>query len=103
MTSAPRMNQETSHRHQAGVPQMLSLIGAGLLPISLIKFLRQADTVIAVGEPAVSRPGMRPSSTTRTAGGGAIRLPARPPQGPEGPVNPVTAATTAKTPTRRKP
>ena len=88
MTSARRMNQQTSHRQQAGAPQtrkwnfvamgqvgltgwtrkvaqpaaravarrtgrpeaqILSLIGAGLLAISLIKFLRQVDAVIAAG------------------------------------------------------
>ena len=31
--------------------QILSLIGAGLLAISLIKFLRQVDAVIAAGRP----------------------------------------------------
>jgi hypothetical protein len=88
VTSAQQMNQETSHRHQAGAPrtekwnfvamgevgltgwarraaqpaaravarrtgrpeaQILSLIGAGLLAISLIKFLCQVDAVIAAG------------------------------------------------------
>jgi hypothetical protein len=32
--------------------EMLSLIGAGFLAISLIDFLRQADAVIAAGRPA---------------------------------------------------
>jgi len=34
--------------------QILSLIGAGFLAISLIDFLRQADAVIAAGRPAQS-------------------------------------------------
>ncbi len=34
--------------------QILSLIGAGFLAISLIDFLRQVDTVIAAGRPAPS-------------------------------------------------
>ena len=34
--------------------QILSLIGAGFLAISLVDFLRQVDAVIAAGRPALS-------------------------------------------------
>ena len=47
---------------------MLSLIGAGFLAISLIDFLRQVDAVIAAGRPApqAGRPGDSTAATTRT-------------------------------------
>jgi len=35
--------------------QILSLIGAGFLAISLIDFLRQVDAVIAAGRPATTK------------------------------------------------
>ena len=43
---------------------MLSLIGAGFLAISLIDFLRQVDAVIAAGRPA--RPPARDAPAART-------------------------------------
>jgi hypothetical protein len=39
--------------------QILSLIGAGFLAISLIDFLRQVDAVIAAGRPATTKTRMR--------------------------------------------
>jgi len=43
--------------------QILSLIGAGFLAVSLVDFLRQADTVVAAG-----RTGRQPASDAPAAG-----------------------------------
>jgi hypothetical protein len=48
--------------------EMLSLIGAGFLAISLVDFLRQVDAVIAAGRPAPSRPGILPPGRRRAGG-----------------------------------
>ena len=48
--------------------QILSLIGAGFLAISLIDFLRQVDAVITAGRPR-RQPGTLPPPVPRTGGG----------------------------------
>jgi hypothetical protein len=60
--------------------QILALIGAGFLAISLIDFLRQVDAVIAAGRPAPSasqgRPaGRRHRPAGRAAAGSKGQLP----------------------------
>jgi hypothetical protein len=45
--------------------QILSLIGAGFLAISLVDFLRQVDAVIAAGRPA-PQPATRAAAATVT-------------------------------------
>jgi len=103
MTSAQRLNQETSTRHQAGAAQprkwnwvamgqvgltgrarraakpaaravarrtgwpeadVLALIGAGFLAISLIDFLRQVDAVVAAGRTAPAPARDAPAART---------------------------------------
>jgi hypothetical protein len=51
--------------------QILSLIGAGFLAISLIDFLRQVDAVIAAGRPAPSASQGRPAGRRHLPAGRA--------------------------------
>jgi hypothetical protein len=51
--------------------QILSLVGAGFLAISLIDFLRQVDAVIAAGRPAPSASQGRPAGRRHRPAGRA--------------------------------
>jgi hypothetical protein len=51
--------------------QILALIGAGFLAISVIDFLRQADGVIAAGRPAASASQGRPAGRRHSPAGRA--------------------------------
>ena len=53
-TAARPVARAVARRTGRSEAQILSLIGAGFLAISLIDFLRQVDAVIAAGRPAPS-------------------------------------------------
>jgi hypothetical protein len=65
--------------------QILSLIGAGFLAISLIDFLRQVDTVVAAGRPRRQPASDAPAARTQDSPAGhRHRAASRAAAGPEG-------------------